>query len=463
MFIFLLHSPRMVKASRRKIYIWYVTLIGFCGTYFFIQVLQLGVHNSLPVELKLRKLECHQNTTDASTKFPDVSTKSPEISSTETLESTVEDKIVNGSTSNGRMWGMMPPFGGNLEELQNPKSYAMDIIKSQRNKFIEMRNVQGNKLTAGDIAMPPPTKKKVVLVKKRTSPPKINFFKSLKDPKLHTKVVNPHEFKFLMHPKDLCKKHPKLYILSVVHSAPNNTVNRNTIRETWGSKSLYSKFRILTLFFLGTSDDKNITKRMLNESMLYGDMVIQDYHDSYRNLTYKAMSWLQWTTTYCPNISFVLKTDDDTFVNLVQFTKLMKRYEKALHGKPSKEIICQKRVNHRVFRKKDFKWKVFQKEYSDDIYPPHCPGFAVILGRDAIPILHNASYYVPFFWIDDVYFTGLLTARTNVRIINISSRYKSMKNSKDLVNGSAIFSYTYRSDNRLHSYWKALEDRYHFT
>ena len=41
-----------------------------------------------------------------------------------------------------------------------------------------------------------------------------------------------------------------------------------------------------------------------------------DFEDSYRNLTAKAMSALAWIGRYCNQTRYVLKTDDDAYVNM---------------------------------------------------------------------------------------------------------------------------------------------------
>jgi len=47
------------------------------------------------------------------------------------------------------------------------------------------------------------------------------------------------------------------------------------------------------------------------------DVDIQvNFEDSYRNLTLKAMSALAWIGKYCNRTRYVLKTDDDAYVNM---------------------------------------------------------------------------------------------------------------------------------------------------
>lgn len=49
---------------------------------------------------------------------------------------------------------------------------------------------------------------------------------------------------------------------------------------------------------------------------LYGDIIIANFKDTYRNLTLKALYMVEWTSRYCSNARFFMKTDDDVFLNV---------------------------------------------------------------------------------------------------------------------------------------------------
>ena len=67
------------------------------------------------------------------------------------------------------------------------------------------------------------------------------------------------------------------------------------------------------------------------------------------------------------------------------------------------------------------KWKVSKEEYPDNVYPPYCPGLGLVMTGDIIPKLYNESLYEPYFWVDDVYFTGLLARTVNVTFVPLSA------------------------------------------
>ena len=55
-----------------------------------------------------------------------------------------------------------------------------------------------------------------------------------------------------------------------------------------------------------------------NEHLLYGDIVQGDFVDTYRNLSLKAVVGNLWVSKFCSQAEFVVKTDDDMFVDLYE-------------------------------------------------------------------------------------------------------------------------------------------------
>jgi hypothetical protein len=46
-------------------------------------------------------------------------------------------------------------------------------------------------------------------------------------------------------------------------------------------------------------------------------------------------------------------------------------------------------------------------------FPQYCAGLGFVLSRELVLALYRASLSIPFFWIDDVYITGLLMAHAS--------------------------------------------------
>lgn len=120
-------------------------------------------------------------------------------------------------------------------------------------------------------------------------------------------------FKYLKNPAVTICDLDNIDLLIYVHSSPANLKKRLTIRETWAKRSLFPQTRLV--FMLGSTPDQDLTDRISLESHIYNDIVQQDFLDSYRNLTFKAMMALDWLVKYCSQARYVLKTDDDVVVS----------------------------------------------------------------------------------------------------------------------------------------------------
>jgi len=59
----------------------------------------------------------------------------------------------------------------------------------------------------------------------------------------------------------------------------------------------------------------------------------------------------------------------------------------------------------------DPKWAVSRADYAPDVYPAYCSGIALLLSLDVVLALARIASRVPFFWVDDVFLTGILPAR----------------------------------------------------
>ena len=91
----------------------------------------------------------------------------------------------------------------------------------------------------------------------------------------------------------------------LVHSAVNNQLKRNIIRETWGGSFLNKKGDIKVVFLLGQPGTDGEQEEVLSEYLDHKDIVQGSFIDSYKNLTYKHSMGLLWATKFCPRVNNV--------------------------------------------------------------------------------------------------------------------------------------------------------------
>ncbi|XP_078354476.1 beta-1,3-galactosyltransferase 5-like [Oculina patagonica] len=219
--------------------------------------------------------------------------------------------------------------------------------------------------------------------------------------------LNWKPFKTTLITNRSCSQYYSLLIL--VSSAPANLQRRNYIRKTWAFERAF-KPRWTAVFLVAQSRNQDESNSLLKEDELHGDLVRGDYFDYYWNQTYKIQMGFDWASRYC-KFSFLLKTDDDVFVNsekLVSFLSEPTTPKKALYM-----------GNHYTdaWVHRGGKWKVSMEEYSDAKYPDFCPGFGYVLSYDVVIALVKTFTLLPYFRLDDVY-VGMLANRTGIKPIH---------------------------------------------
>ncbi|KAJ8942679.1 hypothetical protein NQ314_010001 [Rhamnusium bicolor] len=231
------------------------------------------------------------------------------------------------------------------------------------------------------------------------------------------------DFSFSMLPLVCEEDEPLLIIL--VHTSVNNFGKRKVIRETWGQ----SENNIKILFFIGMVEGYDIQNKLEDESRQYQDLVQGSFIDSYHNLTYKHVMALKYVVYHCAKAEFILKVDDDVFVNIPNLKKFIETYN-CQHGMLNK-IFCSRLHSPPVLRKG--KWKASLVDYPENNYPTHCSGFAILYPQDVLYLLYSKAQRTKFFWIDDVLVTGILAKNSNISHIGLENLVLSRKDIHNIV------------------------------
>jgi len=79
----------------------------------------------------------------------------------------------------------------------------------------------------------------------------------------------------------------------LIFSHPLNRMKRDMIRFTWGNKVEGEK-SITMAFLLGASSDKKLMEAVMKEALMYKDILLENFQDTYRNLTVKSLRMLKF-------------------------------------------------------------------------------------------------------------------------------------------------------------------------
>lgn len=258
------------------------------------------------------------------------------------------------------------------------------------------------------------------------------------------------------------------FLLVLIISAPENVVERQTIRETWLSLSPRGSFsaepslgfleynergflqqesvqeqrkflekyqkvqaeadtlenrvpdlKVVHYFSVGSHGLKDGEKRrLLEEKRLYEDMLIMDeLQDSYPNLTRKLLMSIEMVDTKV-SFKYLLKTDDDTYVKLGQVVADLHRYDEALAIKrysaanPRPELYWGY-FNGRAQVKKKGQWK--EEDFSMcERYLPYALGGGYVVSSTLAKFVAANAHVLNSFVSEDISMGSWLSTWRNI-------------------------------------------------
>uniref|UniRef100_A0A8C5WGN5 Hexosyltransferase n=1 Tax=Leptobrachium leishanense TaxID=445787 RepID=A0A8C5WGN5_9ANUR len=252
----------------------------------------------------------------------------------------------------------------------------------------------------------------------------------------------------LISPSRACSNLPFLLIL--VTSSPSHLDRRDAIRQTWGSRSTSALSDSLTVFLLAVPESQDEKAVLAQESMLHGDIIQAEFADTYQNLTLKTLVGLTWATEHCPNAKFVLKTDDDVFVNTLTLLKFLKWQKGPLYmGRLHWHVSPIREADSRHYTPMD--------TYEGNYFPPYCSGTGYILSLDVVRHLLVQREQITLISLEDVYI-GLLAYRAGISPLHSAKVAGSMTLPHDGCCYRTMFTSHKVTPQRMVEAWAMLEE-----
>ncbi|CAG5127332.1 unnamed protein product, partial [Candidula unifasciata] len=234
-------------------------------------------------------------------------------------------------------------------------------------------------------------------------------------------VINPYTFEYVIQPRVNCSGQKVELVICVINTGDNHS-GRSVIRKTWGSYAKDPNNKAVLLFFIGWENGElDTASRLVRQSKLqeeastFGDIVQENYLDSYRNLTLKSVSILRWVNLFCPNTKYILKVDDDVYMNI---PFLMSSLEEFIveSSPPSAFIIGYKYTISFPKRNPTSKWYTPFSVYRELLFPSYVTGLAYVMTSEAGTLIYEASLRVTIFWLEDIYITGMCAREAHVPV-----------------------------------------------
>ena len=139
----------------------------------------------------------------------------------------------------------------------------------------------------------------------------------------------------------------KRRIFIAVMSSTKNFEKRQNIRQTWLNQLKKMKpagmFGLSGFaFVLGLPQNNKTQSDIDEENLVNGDIIQMEISDTYRNLSLKSIGLLYWLYINCANVDYVLKVDDDIYINVRNLVNFLQSYppsNKSLFGTSAAPFI----------------------------------------------------------------------------------------------------------------------------
>ena len=196
---------------------------------------------------------------------------------------------------------------------------------------------------------------------------------------------------------------------------------RNSVRNTWGDKSIKSGQRNWErVFVIGKALSAEHSEEIRQEAAFFEDILVLDMTDSYKNLVIKILSELLWSLIHV-NPRFILKADDDVYVHVPGLLSWLDNYANNNYAGDKLYggfVIGDGEVRRGEKRKN----RVARDCLAKDFYPPYCTGAFYVLSTDILPSLFKAVEIRPAFPVEDAYM-GILAQEIGLQPVDIPGFY----------------------------------------
>ena len=224
--------------------------------------------------------------------------------------------------------------------------------------------------------------------------------------------------KFILSNSNLCQNR-NLSIVICVAISRGNFVGRRIIRQTWGFPGTTGDSPVALIFFVGSArseEPPSVQDNMLKEFREHQDIIQGDYIDNYHNLTIKTLSMLQWVLESCQNVKYIVKADDDIYVNIPLLIDVLKTVSQKRYDKP---FIIGCSLDHAPpIRNRTSKWYVSRTEYGGEEYPRYVEGgCGYAMTTTAARAIRQVSHVTPLMSMEDVYVTGICAIKARIPVL----------------------------------------------
>ncbi|XP_046579464.1 beta-1,3-galactosyltransferase 5-like [Haliotis rubra] len=332
----------------------------------------------------------------------------PSIRKRDTLCGVNHASVNGGGKVVTHLWGDLSSHEVEKGDITNPGTTRKNLLYKWRTIMTSSTAAATTPQTKSTTASFPPT-----FERGKDITPLISEFFQLKANETKDDFVNLHRYNFSLDSKRC--RYGSTFLAIIVHSAPGNTQKRNLIRETFGSIGSYRNRNVTVVFMLAAVKQQRAQDSLQYESRRYDDIVQGNFPDSYKNLARKHIMAMHWFKYSC-KAKYILKLDDDTFVNPYRIIDhILKTEPQGL------TIECKVTQYPGVNRKKWSKWYTPESEYPFSVMPSFCLGFAYLTTPESWDAMYKVSETNRRMSMDDLYVSVVLAMKAGVQRTDFSN------------------------------------------
>ncbi|KAL3225302.1 hypothetical protein MRX96_049258 [Rhipicephalus microplus] len=210
------------------------------------------------------------------------------------------------------------------------------------------------------------------------------------------------------------------FLAVVVSSAPNHASERQAIRDSWARDARPGHSAV---YFLLSRHTQDATGRRSvvrgRKSSVFGDVIRAVFEDTSKNQTLKSLLLLQWAHTFCLRVSFILKADDDTYMDLPRLIALLESKKAAFKNDTRRSdgagFLLGKRHESKPINRNRRRYGIPAGSTWASTY---LSGAAYVMSGAIVGPMLRKALETPVLHNENVFLTEIVASKLNVRLVH---------------------------------------------
>ncbi|XP_075732756.1 beta-1,3-galactosyltransferase 1-like [Rhipicephalus microplus] len=155
----------------------------------------------------------------------------------------------------------------------------------------------------------------------------------------------------------------------------------------------------------------------IEESSVFDDLIRAIFEDTSKNQTLKSLLLLQWAHTFCLRVSFILKADDDTYMDLPRLIALLESkkaaFENSTRRRDSAGFLLGKRPESKPI---DWNCQRYGIPAGSTSVSTDLSGATYVMSGAIVGLMLRKALETPALHYENVFFAEIVVSKLNVRL-----------------------------------------------